>query len=90
MLRKVWCMVLFLIISMGSSLLGAEEESIAREEAFAWYKQNFVLWKACHDEIKPELGKNIKRNKAYCQRAIASLEKLQEVFDQEKKAAIQS
>ncbi len=90
MVRKVWWVVIFLVISMGSSMLAAEEESFAREEALNWYRENFVLWKACHHELKSKLGENVKRDKAYCQRTIATLEKLQEVLNEEKKTAIQT
>lgn len=89
LLCALWCGV-FLAVSMGSSLSAAEEESGGVEEALAWYKENFVLWKACHHELKSKLGENIKRDKAYCQRTIITLEKSQEMLNEQKKAALQT
>lgn len=62
----------------------------SQEEALAWYREHFVLWKASHEELVAELGENIKRDRAYSQRARASLEKLSEVLSEEKKQDLQT
>lgn len=62
-----------------------DEEKESKEEALSWYREHFVLWEACHGELVAKLGENIKRDRAYSQRAIVALEKLLEVLPEEKK-----
>lgn len=65
-----------------------DEGKESKEEALNWYREHFVLWQVCHEELAAKLGENVKRDRAYSQRTIAALEKLSEVLPEEKKQGL--
>lgn len=66
-----------------------DEEKELKEEALNRYREHFLLWKICHGELVARLGENVKRDRAYSQRVVASLEKMLEVLSPEKKQDLQ-
>ena len=62
----------------------------AGKDALNWYREHFVLWKVCHEELTAKLGENVKRDQAYLQRAIDVLEKLSRVLSEEKKQDLET
>ncbi len=62
-----------------------DEGKESNEAVLNWYREQFVLWQVCQEELVAKLGENIKRDKAYSRRTIAALEKLSEVLPKEKR-----
>ena len=78
MFKRFSCsiLVLLLIIALAETFASEtmkdmpEEVKVAKkegpkEDTLDWYRENFIMWETCHDELLARLGENIKRDKAY-------------------------
>lgn len=62
----------------------------SNEATLNWYREQFVLWQVCQEELVAKLGENIKRDKAYSRRTITELEKLSEVLPKKKRKDLEN